>query len=125
MLRVSRSTATCWLGAQPRLAPLVRGRCRNVQRCGLPISSPAIKDLQEAGATTLRAIADGLTAQSIPTARGSGEWSPTQVKRVLEHLNHPKLPTSPRYHDHVVHRGAHAPQEHGTNVLCPQCLCCY
>jgi hypothetical protein len=34
MLRVSRSTATCWLRAQPRLAPLVRGRCRNVQGCG-------------------------------------------------------------------------------------------
>ena len=48
--------------------------------------APAIKDLQEAGATTLRAIADGLTAQGIPTARGSGEWSPTQVRRVLERL---------------------------------------
>jgi hypothetical protein len=38
---------------------------------GPPIT-PAIKALQEAGATSLRAIAGGLNAQGIPTARGSG-----------------------------------------------------
>ncbi|WFU45810.1 recombinase family protein (plasmid) [Bradyrhizobium sp. CB82] len=48
--------------------------------------APAIKILQEAGATTLRAIADGLNARGIPTARGPGDWSPTQVRRALERL---------------------------------------
>ena len=48
--------------------------------------APTIKALRESGATSLRAIADGLNAQGIPTARGSGEWSPTQVVRVLERL---------------------------------------
>jgi hypothetical protein len=34
-----------------------------------------------------RAIAEGLNAQGIPTARGEGEWSATQVMRVLERLD--------------------------------------
>jgi len=42
--------------------------------------------LQKAGATSLRAIADGLNAQGIPTARGSGEWSAVQVMRMLERI---------------------------------------
>jgi DNA invertase Pin-like site-specific DNA recombinase len=41
--------------------------------------APTIKELQAAGATTLRAIADGLNARRIPTSRGSGEWSAVQV----------------------------------------------
>jgi DNA invertase Pin-like site-specific DNA recombinase len=41
-----------------------------------------IAELQATGATTLQAIADGLNAQKITTARG-GEWSATQVLRVL------------------------------------------
>ena len=49
--------------------------------------APTIRALQAAGATTLAAIADGLNAQGIPTARGDGQWSPVQVKRVLERLN--------------------------------------
>ena len=48
---------------------------------------PTIKELQAAGATSLRAIAEGLNAQGIPTARGNGEWTATQVMRVLERLN--------------------------------------
>ena len=48
--------------------------------------APAIKALHEAGATTLRAIAASLNERSIPTARGAGEWSATQVARVLERL---------------------------------------
>jgi DNA invertase Pin-like site-specific DNA recombinase len=48
--------------------------------------APTIKALQEAGATTLRAIADGLNAQHIPTARGPGKWSAVQVMRVLERI---------------------------------------
>jgi hypothetical protein len=41
-----------------------------------------IADLQAAGATSLQAIADGLNERSIPAARG-GQWSATQVMRVL------------------------------------------
>ena len=48
--------------------------------------APTIRALQAAGATSLRAIADGLNAQSIPTARGNGKWSAVQVARVLERL---------------------------------------
>jgi DNA invertase Pin-like site-specific DNA recombinase len=47
---------------------------------------PTVKSLQAAGATSLRAIAAGLNAQRIPTARGSGVWSANQVARVLERL---------------------------------------
>ena len=47
---------------------------------------PTIRKLQAAGATSLQAIADGLNAQASPTPRGSGEWSPTQVARVIERL---------------------------------------
>jgi hypothetical protein len=46
---------------------------------------PTIKRLQAEGATTLRAIAAGLNAQGIPTARG-GTWSAVQVMRVLQRL---------------------------------------
>jgi DNA invertase Pin-like site-specific DNA recombinase len=42
-----------------------------------------IKELQAAGATSLRAIAAGLNEAGIPTARGDGEWSAPQVMRVL------------------------------------------
>ena len=48
--------------------------------------APTIKELQAAGVTSLRAIADGLNAKSIPTARGQGNWSAVQVMRVLERL---------------------------------------
>jgi hypothetical protein len=43
------------------------------------------KDIQASGATTLRAIADGLDDRSIPAARG-GSWSATQVMRLLERI---------------------------------------
>jgi DNA invertase Pin-like site-specific DNA recombinase len=48
--------------------------------------APAIKALQEAGVTSLQAIARGLNDQRIPTARGDGEWSAVQVQRVIERL---------------------------------------
>jgi DNA invertase Pin-like site-specific DNA recombinase len=48
--------------------------------------APTIAALQAAGQTSLRAIADGLNAQGIPTARGGGEWTATQVMRVLDRL---------------------------------------
>jgi DNA invertase Pin-like site-specific DNA recombinase len=36
--------------------------------------APVIAELQASGATSLRAIADGLNTRKIPTARGNGEW---------------------------------------------------
>jgi len=50
--------------------------------------APTIKEMQAAGASSLRAIADGLNAKNIPTARGSGEWSAVQVARVLDRIEH-------------------------------------
>jgi DNA invertase Pin-like site-specific DNA recombinase len=47
--------------------------------------APTIRLLQEAGATTLRAIADGLNSQGITTARG-GDWDATQVRRLLAQI---------------------------------------
>jgi DNA invertase Pin-like site-specific DNA recombinase len=47
--------------------------------------SPAIMRLRRAGKATLRDIAAGLNKARIPAARG-GEWSPIQVKRVLDRL---------------------------------------
>jgi DNA invertase Pin-like site-specific DNA recombinase len=51
--------------------------------------APTIKALQAAGATSLRAIAAGLNERHIPTARGQGEWTATQVMRVLERIDGP------------------------------------
>lgn len=48
--------------------------------------APTIKALQEAGATSLRAIAAGLNTKGIPTARGAGQWSAVQVARILERI---------------------------------------
>jgi DNA invertase Pin-like site-specific DNA recombinase len=45
--------------------------------------APIIKDMQAAGAESLRAIARGLNDAGIPTPRGQGEWSAVQVQRVL------------------------------------------
>jgi DNA invertase Pin-like site-specific DNA recombinase len=47
--------------------------------------APAIAELRAAGATSLRAIAEGLNAKVITTARG-GLWSAVQVSRVLERV---------------------------------------
>jgi DNA invertase Pin-like site-specific DNA recombinase len=44
---------------------------------------PAIRVLQEGGATSLHSIAAGLNAQGIPTVRGAAKWRPAQVARVL------------------------------------------
>lgn len=43
---------------------------------------PLIREIQESGATSLRAVAAALAARGIPTARG-GEWSAAQVANVL------------------------------------------
>jgi hypothetical protein len=45
-----------------------------------------VKELQAAGAESLRAIAEGLEARGIPAARG-GKWSAVQVSRLLARLD--------------------------------------
>ena len=45
--------------------------------------APVISELQAAGKTSLRAIAEGLNERGIPTARGTGSWSAAQVMRVM------------------------------------------
>jgi DNA invertase Pin-like site-specific DNA recombinase len=51
--------------------------------------APTIEEIRADGAETYQAIADGLNARGIPTARRDGEWSPTQVMRVLKRLPAP------------------------------------
>jgi DNA invertase Pin-like site-specific DNA recombinase len=48
--------------------------------------APIIRELQAGGADSFRTIAAGLNNAGVPTARGRGEWSATQVKRVLDRL---------------------------------------
>jgi DNA invertase Pin-like site-specific DNA recombinase len=47
--------------------------------------APVVTRLREAGATSLRELAEGLNREGIPAARG-GAWSPTQVSRVLARM---------------------------------------
>jgi len=44
---------------------------------------PIIREAQNAGATTLRALAEALNARGISTARG-GSWHAMSVKNVLD-----------------------------------------
>jgi DNA invertase Pin-like site-specific DNA recombinase len=46
---------------------------------------PTIRELQAAGAHTVRAIAAGLVERGIPTARGNRTWHPSQVANVLKY----------------------------------------
>jgi DNA invertase Pin-like site-specific DNA recombinase len=48
--------------------------------------APTIEELQAAGVTSLRGIADELNRRGIPTARGVGEWKAGQVRRVLARM---------------------------------------
>jgi DNA invertase Pin-like site-specific DNA recombinase len=50
--------------------------------------APTIRELQAAGNTTLRALAAGLNALGITTARGGG-WDQTQVRRLLARAEAP------------------------------------
>jgi Recombinase len=45
--------------------------------------APIIAELQAAGVTSLRRIADELNRRGIPTPAGRGQWQPVQVSRVL------------------------------------------
>jgi hypothetical protein len=48
------------------------------------LPSPHHETRPASGAESLRAIAAGLNARGIPTARGAGQWSAVQVARVIE-----------------------------------------
>ncbi|MBI0436087.1 recombinase family protein [Roseomonas sp. KE0001] len=45
---------------------------------------PYIEAARRAGATTLQALADALTARGVRTPRGDERWRPWQVRRVLD-----------------------------------------
>jgi DNA invertase Pin-like site-specific DNA recombinase len=47
--------------------------------------APVVKELQANGCTSLRTIAAALDERGIPAAQG-GQWSATQVMRLLEHI---------------------------------------
>jgi DNA invertase Pin-like site-specific DNA recombinase len=55
--------------------------------------APVVKELQDGGAVTLRALAAGMDERGIPAAQG-GSWSPTQVARLLETIRNPFLGTA-------------------------------
>lgn len=48
---------------------------------------PVIHDLRKRGISTLGAICLALNERGIPTAREGGNWTPTQVARVLARMN--------------------------------------
>lgn len=48
--------------------------------------APILKELHEAGITSLNGIAAALDERRIPTPAGSGHWHAMQVARVLKRL---------------------------------------
>lgn len=56
---------------------------RSVARDRAADVAPIIAEIKEAGHTSLGAIARELSARGIPTSRGSSNWAPAQVARVL------------------------------------------
>jgi DNA invertase Pin-like site-specific DNA recombinase len=75
-------------GAQLTAKQRAAGRAVLIERAEARAAdlSDIVKELQASGATSLRAIAEGLNTRGIPTARG-GKWSSVQVMRVLERLD--------------------------------------
>jgi len=56
---------------------------------GRPIWPRSSKSYRRPGKPACgQAIEEGLNAQKIPTSRGDGEWTATQVMRILERLDH-------------------------------------
>jgi len=45
---------------------------------------PVIESIQNAGFTSLRGIADALSARGIKTAARGGDWDPRTVKNIIE-----------------------------------------
>jgi hypothetical protein len=56
---------------------------------------PIIREVQKAGASTLRQIAEALNARGIPTARG-GQWYAQSIAHILDGLER-ETPASRRF----------------------------
>jgi DNA invertase Pin-like site-specific DNA recombinase len=80
------------LGGDRGVTPSAKARAKANAAVALRVKSrasdiaPTIAALQGSGATSLGAIATGLNERGIPTARGKGSWTATQVARVLTRL---------------------------------------
>lgn len=72
------------ISAKTRASGAAANNARAVERAA--DIEPTIRELRAAGAMSLRAIAAGLNAAGIPTARGHGPWSAVQVARTLARL---------------------------------------
>jgi len=72
-------------GSEAARAASLRARQQRSDQRAADIA-PTVKALQAAGTTSLRAIATALNERNIPTSRGEGRWSATQVMRVLARL---------------------------------------
>jgi DNA invertase Pin-like site-specific DNA recombinase len=70
-----------------KAAAMGRATLATQARARAAVIAPTIKELQATGAESLRAIAKGLNDQGIPTAKGEGEWTASQVLRVLNRLS--------------------------------------
>jgi DNA invertase Pin-like site-specific DNA recombinase len=75
-------------GVKPTAKMRARSRAVIQQRADARAADigPTIAALRKDGAASLRAIAEGLNAQGIPTPRGDGTWSAVQVARTLARL---------------------------------------
>jgi DNA invertase Pin-like site-specific DNA recombinase len=51
--------------------------------------APLLSELRNCGSSTPRLIAQALNEKGIPTARGGGRWSATQVARIVARLRSP------------------------------------
>lgn len=67
----------------PDLARQAAGAYSDQQRQRAADVLPFIRQAQAAGATTLKSIADAMTARGIPTPGGRGGWHPSTVSRLL------------------------------------------
>ena len=65
------------------MARQAAGACSDQQRQRAVDVLPFIHQAQKAGATTLKLIADAMTARGIPTPGGRAGWHPATVRRVL------------------------------------------
>ena len=72
-------------GVIPSAASRARGNAAMAHRAAVRAAdiTPTIATLQAGGAASLGAVAKGLNERRIPTARGNGLWTATQVARVL------------------------------------------
>jgi DNA invertase Pin-like site-specific DNA recombinase len=80
------------LGGDRGVVPSAKTRAKAVAALKAAAASraadiaPTIAELRADGVTSLRDLAAALNAKGIETARGAGEWSAVQVKRVLDRL---------------------------------------